>query len=116
MKEKIIKISNRRQRARVLTQLRTQGIRVKHDFGKFLIVETPQKKGVEKSLLKQRIRLESPTERAFKVRGVSPDEKLLVDAFLLRKSAKFRRRKEKQVSGETPEEKELFSGGCVTNE
>lgn len=115
MKEKIINITSRAQRMRILTQLRTEGVRIKHDFGKFLVVESP-KAGVEKSLLKQRIKFETPTNTAFQVRGVNPNEKLLVDAFLLRQSAKFKSRKKKQVSGETPEEKILFSGGCVTNE
>ncbi len=115
MKEKIINISSRAQRMRVLTQLRSEGVRVKHDFGKFLIVEAP-KTGVEKSLLKKRIKLEAPTNNTFQVRGVSADEKLLLDAFLLRQSTKFKSRKRKQKSGDTPEEKELFSGGCVTND
>ena len=112
MKEKIIVLKNQKERIRVLNQLKTNGVRVIHDMGSFIIVQDPVSKKVKGNLTLEKISL-AETKSLSTMKGLKPEEELLAKAFLLRKSTKFRKLKDKQVSGQSPEEKMMFEAGCA---
>ena len=113
MNEKVIILKN--NRTQVLSKLKAQGVRITSDLGSILIVEEPTSKLTLKSLASAKIKLSNVQTELKKVKGLKPEEQLLVDAALLRRSPGFIKRKKAQVSGESPEEKIMFQGGCDHN-
>lgn len=113
MKEKVIILKN--NRGHVLSKLKAQGVRVKSDLGSILIIEEPTSKLTLQSLASAKIQLSDVQTELKKVKGLKPEEQLLVNAALLRRSPEFIKRKKAQVSGASPEEKIMFQGGCDHN-
>lgn len=94
------------------------GAKIRHDSGgRFIVVHVSDKseKALLKLLPKARI-LPIDSDLKELISDMDANEKLFFDALRTRASKKYRDAKMKRKPGESPEEKELFSGSCVRDE
>jgi hypothetical protein len=106
-------------RSKTLNAIKNSGAKVHHDSGGRLIVVNTEK--VEKELMKllpgaKLIPIDEKLSEAIADLDLEPSESLFIEALKIRSSKSFREAKKKRKPGESPEEKEMFSGPCVRDE
>lgn len=105
-------------RAKALTAISEAGAKVRHDSGgRLLVIEAPARaeKELRERLPEARL-VAVDADVKDELSSLDETESLFLDALKLRMSKSFRDAKRRRKYGETPEEKELFSGSCVREE
>lgn len=106
---------NRIKAMNVVTSL---GGKVRHDSGgRIILIDTLGKDKKILGKLPKGAKLVSVDQdvKSYKV-DLDPSEILFLDALKKRNSKDYRSAKKRQKSGETPEEKELFTAPCIEEE
>lgn len=108
----------RMERKKTFNAITASGAKVRHDSGgRFIVVEVPKavQSKLEKRLPGARI-VSLDTDVTDSIADLDPTETLFLKALKIRTSKSYRDAKKKRKFGETPEEKELFTGSCVREE
>ncbi len=108
----------RMRRANAKNTLKDLGAKVRHDSGgRIMIIEISkeEEKALTKNFPNARI-LSIDQDMKPEITGLNPEESLFLNAVQKRMSPEYRAIKKRQVPGESPEEKKMFSGPCIREE
>lgn len=110
MSKYLLVLNQKDERRRSFNALKQLRARITHDSsGRFIVLETDDKKAAEKALPKGAKLVDASTDVAKTMKDMDESETLFLRALQKRFSKKYREMKDAQKPGESPEEIEFFS-------
>ncbi|NNE21515.1 MAG: hypothetical protein HKN11_02785 [Rhizobiales bacterium] len=102
---------------RIKNFMRSYGAKILHDSGnRVIVIETDREPEEIVQRLPKGVTITPPDKAAKAGKERNEHDELFVKALKLRASNKYRRMKDQQVPGESPEEKLLVTGSCETED
>lgn len=112
------RLGSRMDRTKALNALSAAGAKVSHDSGgRVLVIDASDEvvQALSRALPGARV-VDADADVKDSIKNMDETEQLFVEAMKIRTSKSYREAKARRKFGESPEEKELFSGSCVREE